>query len=132
MIKKIIMIFGLMTPVIAIAERPAMAERYDEPAPAQPMITAEPEPAAAPMEQTVIEQVQVRGDVLELQTGDTIMINPLDFPRRGMSMDRVQNELGRPVEIAPSVGEPPITRWTYADRVVFFEYSRVVHVVEKR
>jgi len=119
-----------MTPAIAMAERPAMADRYDEPAQAQPMIVHEPEQAEIIVEEVVVEQVS--GDVLELQPGETIIINPLDFPRRGMSMDKVQNELGRPVEIAPSVGEPPITSWTYSDRVVFFEYSRVIHVVEKR
>ena len=70
--------------------------------------------------------------MLEMQPGDTIVINPLDFPRRGMSMDKVQNELGRPAEISPTVGEPPITSWTYPDRVVYFEGSKVIHVVEKR
>ena len=85
-------------------------------------------------EEVIVEEVvvkQVTGDVLEMQPGE-IIINPLDFPRRGMSMDKVQNELGRPVEISPTIGEPPITSWTYPDRVVFFEYSRVIHVVEKR
>jgi hypothetical protein len=128
-----------MTPVVAVADRPAMAERYDEAAEAQPlteavqdepMIMKEPAQYQAEAEEIVVKQVT--GDVLELQPGDTIKINPLDFPRRGMSMDKVQNELGRPVEISPSVGEPPITSWTYADRVVFFEYSKVIHVVEKR
>jgi len=128
-----------MTPVIAVAERPAMMERYDEAAQtqpatdavqAEPMITREPVQDEVIVEEVVVKQVT--GDVLELQPGETIIINPLDFPRRGMSMDKVQNELGRPVEISPSVGEPPITSWTYADRVVFFEYSKVIHVVEKR
>jgi hypothetical protein len=94
------------------------------------MIIKEPAQYQAEAEEIVVKQVT--GDVLELQPGDTIKINPLDFPRRGMSMDKVQNELGRPVEVSPSVGEPPITSWTYADRVVFFEYSKVIHVVEKR
>jgi hypothetical protein len=139
MVKKIIIIFGLMTPVVAVAERPAMAERYDEaaqsqpvtePAQAEPMIISEPVQDEVIVEEVVVKQVT--GDVLELQPGETIIINPLDFPRRGMSMDKVQNELGQPVEISASVGEPPITSWTYSDRVVFFEYSKVIHVVEKR
>jgi hypothetical protein len=49
-----------------------------------------------------------------------------------MSMDKVENELGRPLEISDTVGDPPITSWTYADRVVFFEYSTVLHVVARR
>jgi hypothetical protein len=130
MYKKIIILVGLLAPAVAMAERPAMSERYDEPAATEPMAVEQTEPAAAVTEEVVVEQVT--GDVLEMQPGDTIIINPLDFPRRGMSMDKVQNEMGRPVEISPAVGEPPITSWTYADRIVYFEYSKVIHVVEKR
>ena len=135
MFRKIIILAGLMLPVMAVAERPAMSERYDEPAQATPMAVEPTEQAAPVAEQPVIEEVmvqQITGDVIELQPGETIIINPLDFPRRGMTMDKVQNELGRPLEISPTVGDPPITAWTYADRVVFFEHSRVIHAVEKR
>jgi hypothetical protein len=125
---KIIILAGLMIPVMAMADRPAMSERFDEPEQAEVVV----EEYAT--EEVVVEEVvvkQVTGDVLEMQPGE-IIINPLDFPRRGMSMDKVQNELGRPVDISPTIGEPPITSWTYPDRIVFFEYSRVIHVVEKR
>lgn len=135
MFRKIIILAGLMLPVMAAAERPAMSERYDEPAQAQPMAVEPTEQAAPAAEQPVIDEVvvqQITGDVIELQPGETIVINPLDFPRRGMTMDKVQNELGSPLEISPTVGDPPITAWTYADRVVFFEHSRVIHAVEKR
>jgi hypothetical protein len=130
MYKKIIILIGLLVPAVSMAERPAMSERYNETVEAEPMAMEQPEPAEAVVEEVVVEQVT--GDVLEMQPGDSIIINPLDFPRRGMSMDKVQNELGRPVEISPAVGEPPITSWTYADRVVYFEYAKVIHVVEKR
>ena len=131
MYKKIIILAGLMIPAMAMADRPAMSERYDEAEQAQPMAIDPPEQTEeAAAEEVVIEQVS--GDVLEMQPGDTIIIDPLDFPRRGMSMDKVQNELGRPAEISPTVGEPPITSWTYPDRVVYFEGSKVIHVVEKR
>jgi hypothetical protein len=119
-----------MAPVLALAERPSIAERYDEATDSSQMVTNEAAQSEAVPEAVVVEQV--RGDVLELQPGDTITISPLDFPKRGMSMDKVENELGRPIEIQPAVGEPPITRWSYADRVVFFEHSRVIHVVERR
>ena len=136
MYKKIIILAGLMIPAMAMADRPAMSERYDEPDQEQPMAIDQPEQAGeAAAEEAIVEEVvieQVSGDVLEMQPGDTIVINPLDFPRRGMSMDKVQNELGRPAEISPTVGEPPITSWTYPDRVVYFEGSKVIHVVEKR
>ena len=134
MYKKIIILAGLMFPTMAIADRPAMSERVDEPGQAQPMAIEQPEQIEVTAEEAVVEEVvvkQVSGDVLEMQPGE-IIINPLDFPRRGMSMDKVQNELGQPVDISPTVGEPPITSWTYPDRIVFFEYSRVIHVVEKR
>ena len=36
------------------------------------------------------------------------------------------------VSIEAAVGEPPISRWVYADFVVFFEYDRVIHAVIKR
>ncbi len=130
MYKKIIILIGLLAPVVAMAERPAMSERYDESAETESVAVEQAEPAPAATEEIVVEQVT--GDVLEMQPGDTIIINPLDFPQRGMSMDKVQNELGRPIEISPAVGDPPITSWTYADRIVYFEYSKVIHVVEKR
>lgn len=129
MFNRIIIITALMVPAMAMADRPAMSERYNEPAQPEPMAIEQPEQTEVIVEEVVVEQVT--GDVLELQPGEVI-INPLDFPRRGMSMDKVQNELGQPAVISPSVGEPPITSWTYQDRVVFFEYSRVIHVVEKR
>ncbi len=140
MYKKIIILAGLIFPTMAIADRPAMSERVDEPGQAQPMAIEQPEQIEVTAEEVVVEEAvveevvvkQVTGDVLEIQPGQTIIINPLDFPRRGMSMDKVQNELGQPVDISPTVGNPPITSWTYPDRVVFFEYSRVIHVVEKR
>jgi hypothetical protein len=113
-----------------MAERPSMSERYEDSAQIEFMETEQQEPAEIIVEEPVVRHIT--GDVLEMQAGDTIIITPLDFPRRGMSMDKVQNELGRPVEISPTVGEPPISRWTYADRVVFFEHSRVIHVVERR
>lgn len=137
---KIIILAGLMIPAIAMADRPAMSERYDEPAQAQPIATDQPEQIEVIAEETAPEQAmpeevmvrRVSGDVLEMQPGETIIINPLDFPRRGMSMDKVQNELGQPVEISPSVGEPPITSWGYPDRIVYFEHSRVIHAVARR
>jgi len=135
MYKKIIILAGLIFPTMAVADRPAMSERYDEPVVEQPIAIEQPEQIEVTSEEVIVEEVvveQVRGDVLEMQPGDTIVISPVDFPRRGMSMDKVQNELGRPAEISAAVGEPPITSWTYPDRVVFFEYSRVIHVVEKR
>ena len=131
MVKTIIMMMiGLLSTSAAIAERPSMIERYDGSAQIQAVEPESEQPAQVTVEETVVKQVT--GDVVEMRPGDSIVITPLEFPSRGMSMDRVENELGRPVEITPSVGEPPITRWTYADRVVFFEYAKVIHAVARR
>lgn len=76
----------------------------------------------------VTTQVKTSGDVL---TTPTSSVRLLDFPRRGMSTDKVKNELGSPSDIEAAVGTPPISRWIYSDRVVFFENSSVIHVVAK-
>jgi len=47
-------------------------------------------------------------------------------PTRGMSMDSVQSRYGRPAKIHAPIGDPPITRWDYADYSVFFEYRQVL------
>lgn len=90
----------------------------------------------APSAMENMMQRQHSGDVVtlppqEIQPGETVQIKLLDFPRRGMSMDQVQNEYGQPAAISDSVGKPPITRWTYGDRIVYFEYSKVIHVVAR-
>jgi len=81
-------------------------------------------------------QHQTTGDVLvlppkEMQAGETITIKKLNTPRRGIKMDAVRRELGPPIATSASVGQPPITRWTYKDRIVYFEHSIVLHVVAR-
>lgn len=96
---------------------------------------AEPSPFAQEpvmQEQTETFETQQQGDVLAVpQSTQAIAVQFLDFPRRGMSTDKVQNELGRPGEIIPAIGQPPILRWVYDDRIVYFEYSTVIHVVAR-
>jgi outer membrane protein assembly factor BamE (lipoprotein component of BamABCDE complex) len=70
----------------------------------------------ASVENMMQQETQQTGDVIvlppkEMQAGETIQINLLDLPRRGMSMDKVQNELGQPISTSASVGQPPITSW---------------------
>jgi hypothetical protein len=127
MYKNITVLTGalLLLPAVALADRPAMAERNME-EPAAPVAEEIPPPEMR------MEQQVVTGDALEMQPGETITINTLDFPRRGMSMDKVKNELGEPLTISDAVGDPPITTWGYADRIVYFEYSKVIHVVQNR
>jgi len=129
------------------ANRPAMDDRgesvkevVEDNTEARPTMEADA-PADAPssvdlMMQQKTQQTYQTGDVVqlpakEIQPGETLKIRLLDYPRRGMSMDKVQFEYGQPVAISDSVGKPPITRWTYNDRVVYFEYSTVLHVVAR-
>jgi hypothetical protein len=53
-------------------------------------------------------------------------------PTRGMTQARVESKFGAPASVKAPVGDPPITRWEYADFVVFFEYDKVIHAVRKR
>ncbi|HHA19742.1 MAG TPA: hypothetical protein ENK70_08560 [Methylophaga sp.] len=50
-------------------------------------------------------------------------------PVQGMSMTTVEQQYGQPDEKSPAVGDPPITRWTYNEFVVFFEHNLVIHSV---
>ena len=53
-------------------------------------------------------------------------------PMRGMTQARVEAKFGAPEAKIAAVGEPPISRWEYADMIVYFEYDRVIHAVVKR
>jgi len=53
-------------------------------------------------------------------------------PTRGMSQESVQANFGAPQSIVAAIGDPPISRWEYADFVVFFEHNLVIHSVTKR
>ncbi len=54
------------------------------------------------------------------------------IPTRGMTMESVEASFGTPTSRRAPVGDPPITRWEYPDFIVYFEYKRVIHSVEKR
>lgn len=53
-------------------------------------------------------------------------------PARGMSMSAVEQTFGKPVEILPAIGNPPITRWIYPNCTVYFEHRYVIHSVVPR
>ena len=53
-------------------------------------------------------------------------------PTRGMSQESVQANFGAPQSTVAAIGDPPISRWEYADFVVFFEHNLVIHSVTKR
>jgi len=114
----------------ATANRPAMDEG------AEMVNDANATEAPSSVDIMMQQETQQTGDVLqmpakEMQPGETLKIKLLDYPRRGMSMEKVQQEYGQPAAISDAVGEPPITRWIYPDRVVYFERSTVLHVVAR-
>lgn len=97
---------------------------------------AEAPSAVEVMMQQQSQQPRHTGDVVqlpakEMQPGETLRIQLFDYPRRGMSMEKVQQEFGQPMATSERVGKPPITSWTYNDRIVYFEYSTVLHVVAR-
>lgn len=53
-------------------------------------------------------------------------------PTRGMTQASVEAKFGAPAAVKAPVGDPPITRWEYAEFVVFFEYDKVIHAVRRR
>lgn len=55
----------------------------------------------------------------------------LERPARGDSMGEVEARFGKPEQIMPAVGQPPITRWVYPDFTVYFEGDRVLHAVAR-
>ena len=70
---------------------------------------------------------------LNIETADqSVSFDDPGKPTRGMSRDRVQAYFGMPKSRRNPVGDPPITRWDYANFVVFFEYDKVIHSVSKR
>ena len=69
---------------------------------------------------------------------DNIAKTPKELarPATGQNMDQVKSRYGKPNNILPAVGDPPITRWAYADFTVYFEHdlviTSVVHHKEKK
>ncbi len=55
--------------------------------------------------------------------------NGMIMPQRGISMDRVLEEFGEPIQRNDAVGDPPITEWDYGDFRVYFEFQTVLHSV---
>ena len=131
-------VFSTMALTSIIYSPPASANRpaADEGAEMDNETSTNATEAPSAVEIMMQQETRQTGDVLqlpakEMQPGETLKIKLLDYPRRGMSMEKVQQEYGQPIAISDSVGKPPITRWTYQDRVVYFERSTVLHVVAR-
>lgn len=69
-----------------------------------------------------------------ISVGDGVAVreSSVERPGRGQTMSAVQARFGEPASRHAAVGEPPITRWDYADFSVFFEHDKVIHAVATR
>jgi hypothetical protein len=72
-----------------------------------------------------------RADTLLVENVDQTAATSDTRPNRGMTKARVEDRFGAPVKKVAAVGDPPISSWEYPDYVVYFEYDRVLHAVEK-
>jgi hypothetical protein len=58
-----------------------------------------------------------------------VKASSVETPARGSTMEAVEQRFGAPSNKSSSVGNPPITKWFYANFVVVFEHDKVLHSV---
>jgi hypothetical protein len=122
---------NLNSPLSSATESaPPSDEALDEPEEPAPFDKA-PEPSAprtAPGE--AVPESEVGPGELEVPP-EGLPKRPASapMPSRGMTMTEVENQFGKPKVKRPAVGDPPISRWAYADYTVYFERQYVLHSV---
>lgn len=70
-------------------------------------------------------------DNLRIPLGQQASAGQTSLPSRGASTQSVMARHGEPAQRHRPVGQPPITRWDYADFSVYFEHDEVVHSVHQ-
>ncbi|HPF25385.1 MAG TPA: hypothetical protein P5528_06600 [Steroidobacteraceae bacterium] len=85
----------------------------------RPVLAAVLVMAAAPL---AAETLAIDGQVMVRESN-------IERPNRGMTMRQVEARFGAPANRRAAVGQPPITRWEYANFTVVFEHDRVLHAV---
>ncbi|MCJ7556641.1 MAG: hypothetical protein MUP90_06975 [Gammaproteobacteria bacterium] len=70
-------------------------------------------------------------DTLLIETISRNSVDETSRPSGGLSMSQVEEGFGQPAIKHAAVGEPPISRWEYADFIVYFEGQTVLHSVRK-
>ena len=78
------------------------------------------------------EQLSMGGTEERARPADPLAYDDSGRPTRGMTQARVEASYGAPQQVDGAVGDPPISKWHYANFVVYFEYDRVIHAVLKR
>jgi len=70
-----------------------------------------------------------RADMIPTDNGIAVKDSGVTTPTRGMTMEQVATQFGKPETKIPAVGKPPISRWEYPGFVVYFENDHVIHSV---
>ncbi len=55
----------------------------------------------------------------------------VETPRKGITKVAVEAQYGAPDKRGDPVGDPPISKWDYAQFTVYFEHDHVIHSVVK-
>jgi hypothetical protein len=56
-------------------------------------------------------------------------VERMDLPKNGYTKAQIEARYGQPEQRHQAVGDPPISRWDYADYSVYFEYDLVLFSV---
>ena len=66
-------------------------------------------------------------DVLILD--EVRQVERMDLPKNGYTKADIESKYGAPQNRHQAVGDPPISRWDYADYSVYFEHNLVLFSV---
>jgi hypothetical protein len=72
-----------------------------------------------------------RADTLLVDSVNAARPTTAERPVPGNTMTAVEARFGAPASRSGPIGKPPISRWDYADFIVYFEYDHVVHSVRR-
>ncbi len=73
----------------------------------------------------------VQSETVQIPIGQQGQNKSIQRPKTGQSQESVKQQFGNPIDWTNPVGDPPITKWTYGEFVVYFEYDHVIHSVLK-
>ncbi|WP_022962385.1 hypothetical protein [Halopseudomonas pelagia] len=73
----------------------------------------------------------VQADTLVIPLGQQAAQASAQLPQRGLNSSSVRQRYGEPANRHAPVGQPPISRWDYADFSVYFEHDNVIHSVRQ-
>lgn len=66
---------------------------------------------------------------IRIPVGQQAQESGIETPKTGMTKANVRAKFGDPLQESAPVGDPPISRWTYSEYVVYFEHDHVIRSV---